>query len=99
MDTISLYRQEFEELCRFFREHCFQDFNFNTSLEICETPVYLRSVRGAAFFSAAFGTDRREKDFFFITTQRPKMMSKNTARLLRKRLHRQKEATSFGGGI
>jgi len=89
MDTISLYRQEFEQLYRFFREHGFQDFNFNTSLEICETPVYLRSVRGAASFSAAFSTDRREKDFFFITTQMPKMMSKNTARLLRKRLYRE----------
>lgn len=83
-DTISLYQQEFERLSLFFSEHGFNDIDLNPSLEICETPTYLRSIRGSASFSAA--TEEGDKDYFFITTQMPHA---GTAPIIRKRLHRE----------
>jgi hypothetical protein len=85
-DTISLYKQEFERLYLFFSEHGFNDIDFNSSLEICETPAYLRSIRGPASFSAAFSREEGEKDLFFITTQNS---PKGTAPIVKKRLHRE----------
>ena len=89
METISLYRKEFELLYKFFSVNGFGDIGFNSSLEICETPAYLQSIRGSASFSAASANDREEKDFFFITTRTPRVMSKKSARLLREQLHRE----------
>ena len=88
-DTISLYQGEIEQLDSFFREHGFKDISLNSSLELCETPTYLRSVRGSASFSAAFSTDARENNYFYITTHTPQHTGKETADLIRKRLHRE----------
>jgi len=68
-DTISLYQHEIERLGRFFRDHGFRDFDLNSSLELCETPTYLRSVRSSASFSSALTADPMERDVFYITTQ------------------------------
>lgn len=84
LDTISLYQQESERLSLFFSEHGFNDLELIPSLEICETPTYLRSMRGSASFSAA--TEGGDKDYFFITTRMP---DQETAPIIRKRLHRE----------
>jgi hypothetical protein len=89
LETISLYQYEIDRLGSFFREHGFKDVGLNLSLELCETPAYLRSVRGPASFSAAFSTDVREKDFFYMTTRRPQHRGQEAGDLLRKRLHRE----------
>ena len=88
-DTISLYQQEIERLGGFFQEQGFKGLNFSSSLEVCETPTYLRSVRSSASFSAAFTADVREKDFFYMTTQIVQQRGKGTADLVKKRLHRE----------
>jgi hypothetical protein len=56
---------------------------------IRETPIYLRSIRSAASFSAAFSADPRERSFFYITTRLPERRSGQSGILLRKRLHRE----------
>jgi hypothetical protein len=88
-DTISLYQHEIERLACFFREHGFRKLDLTTSLELCETPTYLRSVRSSASFSAAFSTDVGEKDLFYITTRLPQQRGKEAGDLLKKRLHRE----------
>jgi len=88
-ETISLYQREVNRLASFFLEHGFGEVDLNSSLELCETPIYLRSVRGSASFSAAFSADVREKDFFYITTFLPQQRSKEVGELVRKRLHRE----------
>jgi hypothetical protein len=88
-DTISLYQSEIERLGGFFREQGFKDIDLDPSLKLCETPTYLRSVRGSASFSAAFSEDSREKDFFYITDRQPHKTGKETGDILRKRLHRE----------
>ncbi|UCD87511.1 MAG: DUF885 family protein [Desulfobacterales bacterium] len=88
-DTISLYQHEIERLGRFFREHGFCSLDLNASLELRETPTYLRSVRSSASFSAAFSADVREKDFFYMTTQLEEQRGKEAAESVRKRLHRE----------
>jgi len=88
-DTISLYQREIERLGSFFQEQGFKGLNFSSSLELCETPTYLRSVRSSASFSAAFTADVREKDFFYMTTQLSQQRGKETADLVKKRLHRE----------
>jgi hypothetical protein len=88
-DTISLYQSEMERLACFFREHGFGGVDLSSPLEICETPTYLRSVRGSASFSAAFSPDVREKDCFYITTRLPQERDQEAGDLLKKRLHRE----------
>ncbi len=88
-DTLSLYQHEIERLGRFFRENGFCGLDLNASLELCETPTYLRSVRSSASFSAAFSADVREKDFFYMTTQLEEQRGKEAAKNVRKRLHRE----------
>ena len=88
-DTISLYQREIERLGCFFREHGFGHIDLSSSLELCETPTYLRSVRGSASFSAAFGPDVREKDLFYITTRPLRPRGKEVGDVLKKRLHRE----------
>jgi hypothetical protein len=88
-DTISLYQDEIECLRIFFGGQGFTVETLDTALEIAETPDYLRSVRGAASFAAAFTADVREKSYFYITTH---LAGQNTATaddLLRKRFHRE----------
>lgn len=90
IDTIALYRRETELLRRFFRDHGFREEDLGASLEITATPYYLKSVRSAASFGAAFSSDTREKSFFFITTRFPQQQSSAPENdLLRKRLHRE----------
>jgi len=90
IDTIALYRRETELLQRFFRDHGFREEDLGASLEITATPYYLKSVRSAASFGAAFSSDAGEKSFFFITTRFPQQQSSAPENdLLRKRLHRE----------
>ena len=88
-DTISLYREEIERLRSFFGGQGFTAEVIETPVEIAETPEYLRSVRGAASFAAAFTADAGEQSFFYIT---PHLAGQNTATadtLLKKRFHRE----------
>jgi hypothetical protein len=90
IDTFALYRRETELLRRFFRDHGFREEDLCASLEITATPYYLKSVRSAASFGAAFSSDAREKSFFYITTRLPQHESSgHEDHLLRKRLHRE----------
>jgi uncharacterized protein (DUF885 family) len=88
-NTISLYQSEIERLRRFFSEHGFRDIGLRSSLEVCETPTYLRSVRSSASFSAASDSDVGEKDLFYITTHPSRQRGKQARDLLKKRLHRE----------
>ena len=88
-DTMSLYQKEIERLRSFFGRRGFKAEELDTPVEIAETPDYLRSVRGAASFAAAFSADVREKSYFYITTH---LAGQNTAtadNLLKKRFHRE----------
>jgi hypothetical protein len=90
IDTIELYRRETELLRLFFRSHGFREEDLGASLEIISTPHYLKSIRSAASFGAAFSSDAREKSFFFITTRFPQQQNSDSENdLLRKRLHRE----------
>ncbi|MBW2055439.1 MAG: DUF885 family protein [Deltaproteobacteria bacterium] len=90
IDTFALYRRETESLRRFFRDHGFREEDLCASLEITATPYYLKSVRSAASFGAAFSSDAREKSFFYITTRFPRHESSgHEDDLLKKRLHRE----------
>ena len=90
IDTFALYRRETELLRRFFRNHGFREKDLCASLEITATPYYLKSIRSAASFGAAFTSDTREKSFFYITTRLPRHESSgHEDDLLRKRLHRE----------
>jgi len=88
-DTFALYSQEIEQLRVFFSRHGFQAYALKAPLEIAETPVYLRSVRGTASFAAAFSADIREKSFFYLTTRLPHADTEEADLLLKKRLHRE----------
>ena len=88
-DTISLYQREIERLGCFFREHGFGNIDLSSSLELCETPTYLRSVRGSASFSAALAPDVGEKDLFYITARPSQQRGKKAGDALEKRLHRE----------
>jgi uncharacterized protein (DUF885 family) len=90
IDTFALYRRETELLRLFFSSHGFREEDLGASLEITATPYYLKSVRSAASFGAAFSSDAREKSFFYITTRFPRRESSgHEDDLLRKRLHRE----------
>lgn len=89
LETIALYRRELLRLARFFQEHGFGWAEPAMELDVCETPTYLRSIRSAASFSAAFSADPRERSFFYITTRLPERRSQESSILLRKRLHRE----------
>ena len=89
MDTFSLYYREIEHMRLFFSKHGFRDKDIFSSLELVETPTYLKSVRGAASFAAAFTADQRETSLFYITNRLPQQISKEAGNLLKKRLHRE----------
>jgi hypothetical protein len=88
-DTIALYQHEIERLGRFFGDHGFRDFDLSSSLELCETPTYLRSVRSSASFSSALTADPMERDVFYITTQFTEQRGEEAADLVKRRLHRE----------
>ena len=90
MDTFALYRRETELLRHFFGNHGFREEDLCAPLVITATPYYLKSVRSAASFGAAFSSDAREKSFFYITTQLPQNESScHEDDLLKRRLHRE----------
>jgi hypothetical protein len=89
IDTLDLYRQEYEQLQTFFYEHGLSKRDQSSSLLVVETPTYLRSVRGSASFSAAFSPDQGEESYFYITTKRGQQQSRRTSESLKKRLLRE----------
>ena len=88
-DTMSLYQEEIDRLRTFFSHQGFDAEALDTPLEIAETPGYLRSVRGAASFAAAFSADRRETSYFYITTHLNGQNTSTADNLLKKRFHRE----------
>ncbi len=88
-DTMSLYTKEIDRLRTFFSRRGFDTDALDTPVEIAETPAYLRSVRGAASFAAAFSGDIREKSYFYITTHLAGQNTSTTDSLLKKRFHRE----------
>ena len=89
LDTITLYRVETERLQHFFQELGFPEVDGVPVPEVRETPGYLKSVRSSASFAAAFTTDPRERDTFYVTTSLPSRHSEEAGDLLRQRLHRE----------
>ncbi len=88
VDTHTLYRDEIERL----REHvrstvCLGDFP-DRSLELAETPTYIRSVRSSASFAAPFSSDPEEKAYFYITSTNFER-NRQVHRDILKRLHRE----------
>jgi len=88
-NTTALYAQEVDKLRSFFQTRGFNAQALNSPVEVSVTPVYLRSVRAAASFAAAFTPDVREKSFFYITTRFPRQKSDRADALLKKRIHRE----------
>ena len=88
-DTLLLYREEIKRLRLFFSRLGFSTADLNRSVEILDTPPYLRSVRGAASFAAAFSVDEREKSYFYITTYLAGCGTDQAGALLKKRFHRE----------
>ena len=88
-DTISLYQYEIERLEQFFRNYGFKGLDLSFSLELRETPTYLRSVRSSASFSAALTADPTERDVFYITTRLAEQRGGEAASLVKRRLNRE----------
>ncbi len=88
MDTITLYKQENERLRSFFKDKVFDGYE-DMSLEICETPTYLQTIRGSASFSTALCPNSGEKSFFYITQRQSKKQDEKSWKSLMKRLHRE----------
>ena len=88
-NIIALYAQEVKRLQQFFSHQGFGSADLEKPVEIAETPIYLRSVRGAASFAAAFTADESEISYFYITTQLPSHRTNQADMLLKKRLHRE----------
>jgi len=89
MDTFSLYRREIDNMINFFSRHGVVTGDLNASLEFSETPTYLKSVRSAASFSAAFSDDDREKSIFYISPNLSRKTDKISESRLKHRLHRE----------
>ncbi|MBW2108422.1 MAG: DUF885 family protein, partial [Deltaproteobacteria bacterium] len=86
-DLFTLYSREIGLLRQFFTGcGLAQD---PTPLELRETPVFLRSVRGSGSFSAALGAGSHDKDFFYLTTHLPETPGEQRPEGLKKRLHRE----------
>lgn len=89
IDTMSLYGREIESLSLFFQENGFAETEMQTSFELRETPIYFRSIRSSASFSAALNTSAGEKDLFYITTNMPGDENQAEKELQKNRLHRE----------
>jgi hypothetical protein len=89
LDTLWLYRKEIDSLRAFFQEPGFDEPEQHGSVELCETPTYLRSIRGSASFSAALSDAVEEKSLFYLTPRRSLGGDEAVSDLLRKRLHRE----------
>ena len=88
-DTLLLYREEINRLRLFFSRLGFSKADLNRTVEILETPYYLRSVRGSASFAAAFSANESEKSYFYITTHLPHHFTDQAGALLKRRFHRE----------
>lgn len=66
-DTLSLYRQEYGALKRFFTAQKFFGVGQVDALKVTKTPLYLHSVRSSASFAAAFSEDKKESSYFYIS--------------------------------
>ena len=88
-DTLSLYAQEIENLRSFFKQQGFDEEALNSAVEVSETPVYLRTVRGAASFAAAYTSNPEERSYFYITTRLAHQPDDQVQRSLKKRFHRE----------
>ena len=88
-DTLALYAQEMENLRSFFIQQGFDEKTLNSAVEVSETPVYLRSVRGAASFAAAYTSNPEEKSYFYITTHLVNQADDQVQISLKKRFHRE----------
>ncbi len=87
-DTHTLYRNEIMNLRAHILDSGLLGEFPDRSLELSETPTYLRSVRSSASFSAPFSPDIREKAFFYITSEKFHG-NKSVHREIVKRLHRE----------
>ncbi|HIJ57093.1 MAG TPA: DUF885 family protein [Deltaproteobacteria bacterium] len=67
-DTFSLYRDEINNICHFFQDMGLCGTDFFQTMELKETPRYLRSVRSGASFGASLTAGKQEKSYFYITT-------------------------------
>jgi hypothetical protein len=85
-DTLTLYREENDRLESFFRDRGLLGFADGSRVLIVETPLYLRSVRGTASFSAAFSVHPEEESLFYITTE---LFDEASGEETRQRLHRE----------
>ncbi len=88
LDTLSLYTEEADRLTSFFRRCGLGGPDSGRRLRVVETPLYLRSIRGSASFSAAFSADCSEEDLFYITTS-DHGKDLEAGRDLKKMLHRE----------
>ena len=88
-DTLALYAQEMENLRSFFKQQGFDEETLNSAVEVSETPVYLRSVRGAASFAAAYTSDPQERSYFYITTRLNRQSDDRVQKTHKKRFHRE----------
>ena len=57
-----------EYISRFFEDMGLCGTEFFQTMELKETPKYLRSVRSGASFGASLTAGKREKSYFYITT-------------------------------
>jgi uncharacterized protein (DUF885 family) len=89
IDTMNLYAHEIENLRSFFKQQGFDEKALNTAVEVTETPVYLRSVRGAASFAAATTSNPEEISYFYITTRLAHQPDDQVQKSLKKRFHRE----------
>ena len=89
LDTLSLYQQEIEKLRAFFRTRGFIHRAWQENLQLCETPIFFRSVRGSASFAAALRGNTEERSVFYLTKQRSAGNDDEGVDLLKKRLHRE----------
>jgi uncharacterized protein (DUF885 family) len=88
-DTMALYAQEIENLRSFFKQQGFDELTLNSAVEVSETPMYLRSVRGAASFAAAYTSNPEERSYFYISTRLAHQPDDQVQRSLKKRFHRE----------
>jgi hypothetical protein len=90
VDTLSLYRKEYEALKRYFIDRKFFGMAQVGVLKVEKTPFYLHSVRSSASFAAAFSRDKGEYSHFYIS---PDLGgnggSRDPQQHLRKRLNRE----------
>jgi uncharacterized protein (DUF885 family) len=86
LNTISFYREEIDRMCRFFSNIDLCENTLCHTMELTDTPLYLRSVRSGASFAASLTADEKEKSLFYLTTHMP---GREAERLLRKRFHRE----------